>query len=73
MLPVRVLLQDALVDHFIPNATITPNQWYSFTFLVTSRLFIAPHDLLATIASVSQHCSPFTCGVLGWGGGGGLL
>jgi len=42
---------DALVDHFIPNATITPNQWYSFTFLVTSRLFIAPHDLLATIAS----------------------
>ncbi|PAA56800.1 hypothetical protein BOX15_Mlig027185g2, partial [Macrostomum lignano] len=37
---------DALIDLFLPCADVAPDPAYSFTFLLTSRLFVAPADLL---------------------------
>lgn len=38
---------DALIQHMVPTDTYYPDRAYIFAFLLSSRLFIKPHDLLA--------------------------
>eukprot|EP00730_Choanoeca_flexa_P005197 TRINITY_DN11901_c0_g1_i3.p2 TRINITY_DN11901_c0_g1~~TRINITY_DN11901_c0_g1_i3.p2 ORF type:complete len:405 (+),score=79.12 TRINITY_DN11901_c0_g1_i3:4124-5338(+) len=45
---------DALIDVFLPTDTNMPDKLFIFTFLATSRLFIAPHMLLAKMADHIQ-------------------
>lgn len=40
---------DALVQHMVPTDTYYPDRAYLFAFLLSSRLFIKPHDLLAKV------------------------
>ncbi|XP_044766966.1 ras-GEF domain-containing family member 1B-like isoform X1 [Coccinella septempunctata] len=40
---------DALIQHMVPTDTYYPDRAYIFAFLLSSRLFIKPHDLLAKI------------------------
>jgi len=48
----------SLVDYIIPTATKAAKSkadaWYTFTFLVTSRLFLKPFELLQMIADCSE-------------------
>ena len=37
---------DALIQHMIPNEHYYPDRAYLFAFLLSSRLFIKPHDLI---------------------------
>ncbi|XP_053154728.1 ras-GEF domain-containing family member 1C isoform X2 [Hemicordylus capensis] len=40
---------DALIQHLIPTADYYPEKAYIFTFLLSSRLFIEPHELLSRV------------------------
>ncbi|XP_074068323.1 ras-GEF domain-containing family member 1C isoform X4 [Macrotis lagotis] len=40
---------DALIQHLIPTTDYYPEKAYIFTFLLSSRLFIEPHELLARV------------------------
>ena len=48
----------SLVDYILPTATKAAkskaNAWYTFTFLVTSRLFLKPFELLQMIADCPE-------------------
>ncbi|OXB54884.1 hypothetical protein ASZ78_016597, partial [Callipepla squamata] len=40
---------DALIQHLIPTTDYYPEKAYIFTFLLSSRLFIEPHELLSRV------------------------
>ncbi|KAH0629812.1 hypothetical protein JD844_012210 [Phrynosoma platyrhinos] len=40
---------DALIQHLTPTADYYPEKAYIFTFLLSSRLFIEPHELLSRV------------------------
>ncbi|CAB0012488.1 unnamed protein product [Nesidiocoris tenuis] len=45
---------DALVGNLVPTADCYPDRAFLFAFLLASRLFIKPHDLLGQISSRCQ-------------------
>uniref|UniRef100_A0A146M4U1 Ras-GEF domain-containing family member 1B n=1 Tax=Lygus hesperus TaxID=30085 RepID=A0A146M4U1_LYGHE len=45
---------EALVTHLVPTADYYPDRAFLFAFLLTSRLFIKPHDLLGQILALSD-------------------
>lgn len=45
---------DALVENMVPTADYYPDRAFLFAFLLASRLFIKPHDLLGQISARCQ-------------------
>ncbi|XP_049819185.1 ras-GEF domain-containing family member 1B-like isoform X4 [Aethina tumida] len=45
---------EALIQHMVPTDVYYPDRTYLFAFLLSSRLFIKPHDLLAKIRALSE-------------------
>lgn len=43
---------EALVQHLVPTDVYYPDRAYLFAFLLSSRLFIKPHDLLAKVRNL---------------------
>ncbi|XP_078532751.1 ras-GEF domain-containing family member 1B [Lissotriton helveticus] len=43
---------DALIQHLVPNIDYYPDRTYVFTFLLSSRLFIHPYELMAKVCHV---------------------
>ncbi|XP_048883630.1 ras-GEF domain-containing family member 1C-like isoform X1 [Brienomyrus brachyistius] len=43
---------DTLIQHLVPTADYYPEKAYVFTFLLSSRLFIPPHDLLSRVCQL---------------------
>lgn len=43
---------DALIQLMVPTVDYYPEKKYIFAFLLTSRLFIKPHELLGKIISI---------------------
>ncbi|XP_059177866.1 ras-GEF domain-containing family member 1B-like isoform X2 [Physella acuta] len=39
----------ALIQHLVPTSDYYPDRTYTFAFLLSSRLFIRPHDLLSEV------------------------
>lgn len=50
---------DALIDLLIPTIDYYPDKKYLFAFLLTSRLFIPPHELLGKIISICDSQQNF--------------
>ncbi|XP_014262255.1 ras-GEF domain-containing family member 1B-like isoform X2 [Cimex lectularius] len=46
---------EALVEHMVPTADYYPDRAFLFAFLLTSRLFVKPHELLGQIAARCQE------------------
>ncbi|XP_073977706.1 ras-GEF domain-containing family member 1B-like [Rhodnius prolixus] len=47
---------EALIQHMVPTADYYPDRAFLFAFLLTSRLFVKPHDLLGQIsANCREH------------------
>lgn len=49
---------DALIEHMVPTSDYYPERTYTFSFLLSVRLFIRPHELLAKISQTwekQQH------------------
>ncbi|TSN86066.1 Ras-GEF domain-containing family member 1B-A [Bagarius yarrelli] len=47
---------EALIQHLVPTVTYYPDRTYIFTFLLSSRLFIHPHELMT---KVCQLCTDY--------------
>ncbi|XP_057672826.1 ras-GEF domain-containing family member 1B-like isoform X2 [Diorhabda carinulata] len=45
---------DALIQHMVPTDQYYPDRAYLFAFLLSSRLFIKPHDLLAKVRTLCE-------------------
>lgn len=45
---------EALIQHMVPTDTYYPDRTYLFAFLLSSRLFIKPHELLANVRSLCE-------------------
>ncbi|XP_063920616.1 ras-GEF domain-containing family member 1B-like isoform X3 [Zophobas morio] len=45
---------EALIQHMVPTDIYYPDRAYLFAFLLSSRLFIKPHDLLARVRSLCE-------------------
>ncbi|KAK9880780.1 hypothetical protein WA026_013107 [Henosepilachna vigintioctopunctata] len=45
---------DALIQHMVPTDTYYPDRAYIFAFLLSSRLFIKPHDLMAKLRNLYE-------------------
>ncbi|XP_031356877.1 ras-GEF domain-containing family member 1B-like isoform X2 [Photinus pyralis] len=45
---------EALIQHMVPTDTYYPDRAYLFAFLLSSRLFIKPHDLLARVRNLCE-------------------
>ncbi|KAM6163471.1 ras-GEF domain-containing family member 1A [Rhynchocyon petersi] len=43
---------EALMEHLVPTVNYYPDRTYIFTFLLSSRVFIPPHDLLARVGQI---------------------
>lgn len=43
---------EALIQHLVPTTEYNPDRTYVFTFLLSSRLFIRPHELLKEVCQV---------------------
>uniref|UniRef100_A0A8C9VTI9 RasGEF domain family member 1C n=1 Tax=Scleropages formosus TaxID=113540 RepID=A0A8C9VTI9_SCLFO len=43
---------DTLIQHLVPTADYYPEKAYVFTFLLSSRLFIPPHELLSRVCQL---------------------
>lgn len=43
---------EALIQHLVPTREYNPDRTYVFTFLLSSRLFIRPHELLGEVCQV---------------------
>ncbi|XP_049750662.1 ras-GEF domain-containing family member 1A isoform X2 [Elephas maximus indicus] len=43
---------EALMEHLVPTVDYYPDRTYIFTFLLSSRVFIHPHDLLARVGQI---------------------
>lgn len=50
---------EALIAHMVPSANYYPNRSFIFSFLLSARLFIRPHELLSRISYIweNQHQS----------------
>lgn len=46
---------DALIKHLVPTAKYYPDRTYIFAFLLSSRLYINPHALLAEVCQVCVY------------------
>ncbi|XP_050437199.1 uncharacterized protein LOC126843616 isoform X1 [Adelges cooleyi] len=44
----------SLIQHLVPTADYYPDQAYLFAFILSSRLFVKPHELLAKVVAVCQ-------------------
>ncbi|XP_052266560.1 ras-GEF domain-containing family member 1B-like isoform X2 [Dreissena polymorpha] len=44
--------KEALIQHLVPTTEYNPDRTYVFTFLLSSRLFIRPHELLGEVCQV---------------------
>jgi hypothetical protein len=40
---------DALIQHLVPTQSYYPDRAYVFAFLLSSRLYIRPHELLGRV------------------------
>ncbi|CAG9855720.1 unnamed protein product [Phyllotreta striolata] len=45
---------EALIQHMVPTDQYYPDRAYLFAFLLSSRLFIKPHDLLAKVRTLCE-------------------
>ncbi|XP_066902024.1 uncharacterized protein [Halyomorpha halys] len=45
---------EALIQHMVPTNDYYPDRAFLFAFLLTSRLFIKPHDLLGQILALTE-------------------
>lgn len=52
---------EALIQHMVPTDTYYPDRAYLFAFLLSSRLFIKPHDLLARVRSLCESQQGLGC------------
>ena len=52
---------DALIELLIPTETHYPEKTYSYAFILCSRLFIRPYELLARVSRVSKSSSLCVC------------
>uniref|UniRef100_G3WDL9 RasGEF domain family member 1A n=1 Tax=Sarcophilus harrisii TaxID=9305 RepID=G3WDL9_SARHA len=43
---------EALIEHLVPTVDYYPDRTYIFTFLLSSRIFIPPYDLLAKVGQI---------------------
>ncbi|XP_007953769.2 ras-GEF domain-containing family member 1A [Orycteropus afer afer] len=43
---------EALMEHLVPTVDYYPDRTYIFTFLLSSRIFIPPHDLLVRVEQI---------------------
>ncbi|XP_013363846.1 PREDICTED: ras-GEF domain-containing family member 1A isoform X1 [Chinchilla lanigera] len=43
---------EALMEHLVPTVDYYPDRTFIFTFLLTSRVFMPPHDLLARVGQI---------------------
>lgn len=48
---------EALVQHVVPTCEYYPDRAFLFAFLLSSRLFIKPHELLRDILALSESQS----------------
>ncbi|XP_076263601.1 ras-GEF domain-containing family member 1B-like isoform X3 [Rhynchophorus ferrugineus] len=46
---------EALIQHMVPTESYYPDRAYLFAFLLSSRLFIKPHDLLARVRALGDQ------------------
>ncbi|XP_055857664.1 ras guanine nucleotide exchange factor M-like [Episyrphus balteatus] len=46
---------DALIAHMVPSAQYYPDRSFIFSFLLSARLFIRPHELLAKISDTWEN------------------
>lgn len=46
---------DALIEHMVPTSDYYPERTYTFSFLLSVRLFIRPHELLAKISQTWEQ------------------
>ncbi|XP_013113488.2 ras guanine nucleotide exchange factor M [Stomoxys calcitrans] len=46
---------DALIEHMVPTHDYYPDRIYTFAFLLSARLFIRPHELLAKISQTWER------------------
>lgn len=49
---------EALIQHTVPTGEYYPDRAYLFAFLLSARLFIKPHELLAKVCALcdaQQH------------------
>ena len=49
---------EGLIQHMVPTAEYYPDRAYLFAFLLSSRLFIKPHELLGEVCALcdsQQH------------------
>lgn len=45
---------EALIQHMVPTDVYYPDRAYLFAFLLSSRLFIKPHDLFARVRALCE-------------------
>lgn len=45
---------EALVLHMVPTADYYPDRAFLFAFLLSSRLFIRPHELLGEVCALAE-------------------
>ncbi|XP_051153527.1 uncharacterized protein LOC127276881 [Leptopilina boulardi] len=45
---------EALIQHMVPTAEYYPDQAYLFSFLLSARLFIKPHELLGEVCALCE-------------------
>ncbi|XP_075215870.1 uncharacterized protein LOC142321567 isoform X1 [Lycorma delicatula] len=50
---------DALVQHMVPTVDYYPDRAYLFAFLLSSRLFIKPHELLGQVTTLCDSQQRF--------------
>ncbi|KAJ8380479.1 hypothetical protein SKAU_G00012570 [Synaphobranchus kaupii] len=43
---------EALIQHLVPNMDYYPDRTYIFTFLLSSRVFIHPHELMSKVCNL---------------------
>lgn len=46
---------EALIEHMVPTYNYYPDRIYTFSFLLSARLFIRPHELLAKISQTWER------------------
>ncbi|ENN75532.1 hypothetical protein D910_10294 [Dendroctonus ponderosae] len=46
---------EALIQHMVPTESYYPDRAYLFAFLLSARLFIKPHDLLAQVRALGDQ------------------
>ncbi|CAD7094063.1 unnamed protein product [Hermetia illucens] len=52
---------DTLIQHMVPTSDYYPDRSYLFAFLLSARLFIRPHELLAKICQLCDEQQDLSC------------